>query len=58
MYLAMCKIINNVADKISQTVFTQDYSDWNKKKRNNQMYLSIFMSSPTAWLLPGEVKSD
>jgi hypothetical protein len=39
-------------------VFTQDYSDWNKKKRNNKMYLSIFMSSLIAWLLPGEVKSD
>jgi hypothetical protein len=31
---------------------------FSKKKRNNKMYLSIFMSSLIAWLLSGEVKSD
>jgi hypothetical protein len=43
---------------LSKVNIIQDYSDWNKKKRNNRMYLSIFMSSLIAWLLPGEVKSD
>jgi hypothetical protein len=33
-------------------MLTQAFNDCNKKKRSNQMYLSIFMSRLEAWLLP------